>query len=59
MVGVGAAIPVTCALATLQTKRAGMIAANNENRKIIFRLRIALPQRAPINFATLTLGVGL
>jgi hypothetical protein len=59
MVGVGVAIPVTCALATLQTKRTGMIAANNENPRVIFRLPIALPQRAPINFVTITLGVGL
>jgi hypothetical protein len=59
MVGVGVAIPVTCALATLQTKRTGMIAASNKNPEVIFRLPIALPQRAPINFATITLGVGL
>ena len=58
MVGVGLAVPVTCAIATLQTKSAGMTAATNE--KIgVFRFPTAPPHRAPINFATITLGARL
>jgi hypothetical protein len=59
MVGVGLAIPVTCAMATLQTKSAGMTAATNEYPIGAFRLPTALPQRAPINFAAITLGARL
>jgi hypothetical protein len=43
MVGVGLAIPVTCAMAALQTKSAGMTAATSENRLDVFRLPAALP----------------
>jgi hypothetical protein len=59
MVGVGLAIPVTCALATLQTKSAGITAATNENLIGALRLPAALPQRAPINLVTITLGTRL
>jgi hypothetical protein len=59
MVGVGLANPVTCAMATLQTKSAGTTAAINESPIGIFRLPSASPQRASINLATITLGPGL
>jgi len=59
MVGVGLAIPVTCAMATLQTKSDGMTAAINEYRIGVFRFPTALPRRTPINFATITLGARL
>ena len=38
MVGVGAAIPVTCAMAALQTTSAGRIAATNANLIGVLRL---------------------
>jgi len=59
MVAVGLAIPVTCAMATLQTKSAGMTAATNENLIVVLRFPTALPQRAPINLAMITLGARL
>src|ERR1700739_2461049 len=59
MVGVGLAIPVTCAIATLPTNSAGMTAATNENLMGVFLFATALPQRLRINFATITLGVRL
>jgi len=49
MVGVGAAIPVTCAMAALQTKSAASTAAINENLTGVLRLQTALTQRAPIS----------
>jgi hypothetical protein len=58
-VGVGLAIPVTCAMATLQTKSAGMTAATNEYLIGIFRFTTVLPRRVPINFVTITLGTRL
>ncbi len=61
MVGVGLAIPLTCAMAALPTKRAGMTAATSMNRMSALRLPTALPQRAPmsISFATIPLGARL
>jgi hypothetical protein len=59
MVGVGLAIPVTCAMAPLQTKSAGMIAATNEYLTGVFRFPTALPQRVSINLVTITLGARL
>jgi hypothetical protein len=56
MVGVGVAIPVTCAMAPLQAKSAGMTAATDEYLIGVFRFPTALPQRAPINLAAITLG---
>jgi hypothetical protein len=48
MVGVGAAIPLICAMATLQTKSVGRIAAINDNLTGVLRLRTASPRRATI-----------
>lgn len=59
MVGVGLAIPLTCAMAALQMKSVGRTAAINEYLIGIFRFTTALPQRAPVNFATITLGARL
>jgi hypothetical protein len=59
MVGVGLAIPVTCATAALQMKSAGMTAATNEYLIGVFRFPAASPRRAPINFATITFGARL
>jgi hypothetical protein len=59
MVGVGLAIPVTCAQATLQTNSAGMNAATNASLIGALRFPTALPRRAPINLATITLGARL
>jgi hypothetical protein len=61
MVGVGATIPVTCAMAALQTKRAGRTAATNANFMGVLRLPSALPQRPPISvrFVTIPLGARL
>jgi hypothetical protein len=56
MVGVGLAIPVTCAMATLQKKSVGMIAATSEYLIGGFRFPIALLQRAPIDLAMVLLG---
>jgi len=49
MVGVGAAIPVTCAMAALQTKSAASKAAINEILTGVLRLQTALAPRAPIS----------
>ncbi len=61
MVGVGLAIPLTCAMATLHRTSTGMTAATNKNRMGVLRLPAALPQRAPmsISFATIPLGARL
>jgi hypothetical protein len=59
MVGVGLAIPVTCAMATLPTKSAGMTAAINEHLIGVFRFPTALPRRAPINLAMIVLDARL
>ena len=59
MVGVGLAIAVTCALATLQTNSAGMNAAINASLIGALRFPTALPRRAPINLATIALGARL
>ena len=56
MVGVGLAIPVTCAMATLQKKSVGMTAATSEYLIGGFRFPIALLQRAPIDLAMVLLG---
>jgi hypothetical protein len=61
IVGVGAAIPLTCAMTPLQTTSAGRIAAINENRIGILRLKTAPPRRTPasIGFAAISLGARL
>ena len=61
IVGVGEAIPLTCAIATLLTKSAGSTAAINEYLMGALRLRTASPRRAfmPIGFATISLGAKL
>jgi hypothetical protein len=58
MVGVGVAIPVTCAIAALQTKSAGRTATTSENLIGVLRLAAALPQPASmsISFATIPPG---
>jgi hypothetical protein len=59
MVGVGVAIPPTCATATLQVKSAGMTAAANDH--LIGVLPVALPRPAPvsISLAKIPLGVSI
>jgi hypothetical protein len=61
MEGVGLAIPLTCAMAALQMRSAGMTAATSENRIGVLGLPAALPQRAPmsISFATIPPGARL
>jgi len=61
IVGVGEAIPLTCAMATLLTKSAGSTAAINEYLMGALRLRTASPPRALmlIGFATISLGAKL
>jgi hypothetical protein len=61
IVGVGAAIPLTCAMTPLQTKSAGRTAAISENRIGILRLKTASPRRTPasIGFAAISLGARL
>jgi hypothetical protein len=61
MVGVGVAIPLTCAMATLQTKSAGTTAAINENLIGALGLPTASPRQAPlsISFAAIPLGARL
>ena len=61
IVGVGEAIPLTCAMATLLTKSAGSTAAINEYLMSALRLRTASPPRAlmSIGFATISLGAEL
>jgi hypothetical protein len=58
MVGVGLAIPVTCAMDALQPTSTGMTTATSENRKGVLRLPTALPERATtsISFATMPPG---
>jgi hypothetical protein len=60
-VGVGAAIPLTCAVAALQTTSAGRIAAINENLIGILRLKTAPPRRTPasIGFEMISLDARL
>jgi hypothetical protein len=61
MVGVGAAIPLTCAMATLLMNSAGRTAAINEHLMGVLRLQTASPRRAPAStsFATISLGAKL
>jgi hypothetical protein len=61
IVGVGEAIPLTCAMATLLTKSAGSTAAINEYLMGALRLRTASPRRAlmSIGFATNSFGAKL
>jgi hypothetical protein len=61
IVGVGVAVPPTCAIATLQTKSAGRTAAINENLIGILRLRTASPRGAltSISFRMISLGAKL
>jgi len=61
IVGVGAAIPLTCAVAVLQTTSAGRIAAINENLIGILRLKTAPPRRTPasIGFEMISLDARL
>jgi hypothetical protein len=49
IVGVGVAIPVTCALATLQTKSAGTTAAINNDLIDTLHLQTASPRRELID----------
>jgi hypothetical protein len=58
MVGVGLAIPLTCAMATLQTKSAGT-AAINANLIGTPGLPTASPRQTPMSFATIPLGARL
>jgi hypothetical protein len=58
MVGVGVAIPVTCATATLQTKSAGMTAAISENLSGALGLPPASPRRAPVSISFATMPPG-
>jgi hypothetical protein len=58
MVGVGLAIPLTCAMAALQKRSAGMTAAINENRIGVLRLPAALPQRVPMSTGLTTISLG-
>jgi hypothetical protein len=61
MVGVGLAIPVTCAMAALQMKSAGMTAATSGKRIGLLRLTAGSPRRAPmsIGFAAIPLRARL
>jgi hypothetical protein len=47
MLGVGLTIPLTCAIATLQTKSAGRTAAINETLTRILRFAKILPGASP------------
>ena len=49
IVSVGLAIPLTCAMAALETEKAATTAATNENLTGVLRLQTALTQRAPIS----------
>ena len=53
IVGVGLAMPLTCAVAALQTTSAGRIAAINENLIVILRLKTAPPRRTPATPASI------
>jgi hypothetical protein len=61
MVGVGLAIPLTCATAALQSTSAGRSAAISENLIGVLGMATALPQRAlmSISFATIPRGARL
>jgi hypothetical protein len=61
MVGVGVAVPPTCAMATLQTNSAGRTAAINEYLIGALRLQTASLRRAPmsISFTAISLGAKL
>jgi len=61
IVGVGVAIPVTCATAMLQTKSAGITAAISENLIGELGLPTASPRQAPlsISFVAISLGARL
>jgi hypothetical protein len=61
IVGVGAAMPLTCAMAPLQTKSAGRTAAISENLIGILRLKTAPPRRTPasIGFEMISLDARL
>lgn len=61
MLGVGLAIPLTCAIALLLTKRAGRTAAINMNLIGVLRRQPASPQRATgsINSTTILPGAKL
>jgi hypothetical protein len=60
IVGVGEAIPLTCAMATLQTKSAGSTAAINEYLMGALRLRTASPRRAHMSIGlAISLGAKL
>jgi hypothetical protein len=61
IVGVGLAMPLTCAVAALQTTSAGRIAAINENLIAILRLKTAPPRRTPasIGFEMISLDARL
>jgi hypothetical protein len=61
IVGVGAAIPLICAMATLLTNSAGSTAAINEYLIGMLRLQTASPRRAltSISFASISLGAKL
>jgi hypothetical protein len=58
MVGVGVAIPPTCAMATFQVKNTGMSAAANENRIGILHMAIASPQPVPMSISLATIPPG-
>jgi hypothetical protein len=61
IVGVGVAMPLTCAMAALQATSAGRIAAINENLIGILRLKTPPPRRTStsISFATVSIGARL
>jgi len=61
IVGVGLAMPLTCAVAALQTTSAGRIAPINENLIVILRLKTAPPRRTPasIGFEMISLDARL
>jgi hypothetical protein len=61
MVGVGLAIPLTCAMAALQTKSAGRTAAINEILTGVLRLQTASRRRTPasIGFEMISLDARL
>src|SRR5712675_94076 len=61
IVGVGLAMPLTCAVAALQTTSAGRIAPINENLIVILRLKTAPPRRNPasIGFEMISLDARL
>jgi hypothetical protein len=59
IVGVGLAIPLTCAMAALETEKAVTKAATNDHLMSMLRLPAASPQRSPalaVSFATILLS---